>query len=718
MGATYISQGHDLYVTLRCSTESEVGESIFFSDDSLDGFTINFSYGNIWMLSSSNNNKSDLIRIHADDDASLGPATITITATSSMTNVVHTIDVELIVESMPAALPAPEFNCDPQPIDSDAIASWEHKMIADGSGGTWDRGGEYWGDATRIGSIGWEAGTWYYDGQRAFIQIADYTGDSSWYEEADRVEAMYRTAVIENGSVAGYKNFAEGLALAYEREDNDPEKTLDAQAIAILAGVGPYWVEVTDVYSIRECSYNVNSRIMAKRIGLSIDDVNLSRHVDSLLGMLDQWFRTGTMETSSGYFLQPYMVGLASEALINWYEYTIAQHALDSEFDVDTRVPHYLTIAGDWLMGKTGEQWNAWNPEYGCWNYKIWYTSGEVNVSNIDFVESHDYDRLLNQLITPLFGWLYKVHGETNGAAYRTFGDAAFTYGVSMDYSQGKEFSQNYRWSVDYVQWRLNNPWANDDAGPVISNISRDILTSQSVYVTWKTDEAAFGIVEYGLTTEYGSTANGVYLKTSHRQQLNELTPGTDYHHRIKTTDSSGNVSYSSDQVLVVPIPGDANLDGVVDARDMARLGAHWNISNATWEDGDFNQDGLVNARDAAILAANLGVILRAPAEAVRESIPFVGPLPYNTMPATRPSIAPVGRSREGENLLFAKSAVKMPSQDAIAVLDAAISQEYGPQSETTLLGRQRLVWTSTVSRRQSHPREVESPDGLSLWTE
>ena len=51
------------------------------------------------------------------------------------------------------------------------------------------------------------------------------------------------------------------------------------------------------------------------------------------------------------------------------------------------------------------------------------------------------------------------------------------------------------------------------------------------------------------------------------------------------------------------PIPGDANLDGRVDAIDFAILAAHYGMTTgATWADGDFNGDGAVNFTDFMIL--------------------------------------------------------------------------------------------------------------------
>jgi hypothetical protein len=61
--------------------------------------------------------------------------------------------------------------------------------------------------------------------------------------------------------------------------------------------------------------------------------------------------------------------------------------------------------------------------------------------------------------------------------------------------------------------------------------------------------------------------------------------------------------------VVEVPeptVPGDANVDGVVDDKDASILGARWHQpSGANWLDGDFNDDDVVDDRDAAILAAH-----------------------------------------------------------------------------------------------------------------
>ena len=62
-----------------------------------------------------------------------------------------------------------------------------------------------------------------------------------------------------------------------------------------------------------------------------------------------------------------------------------------------------------------------------------------------------------------------------------------------------------------------------------------------------------------------------------------------------------------NDVVLAVePEPGDANLDGRVDIKDLAILAANYRKHvTGGWTQADFNNDGVVDVKDLAILAAN-----------------------------------------------------------------------------------------------------------------
>ena len=86
-----------------------------------------------------------------------------------------------------------------------------------------------------------------------------------------------------------------------------------------------------------------------------------------------------------------------------------------------------------------------------------------------------------------------------------------------------------------------------DTTPPVISNVQSSAITASSATITWTTDEASNSVVEYGLTTSYGSTASNPANVTSHSIPLSSLSANTLYHYRVKSTDAAGNTATSGD---------------------------------------------------------------------------------------------------------------------------------------------------------------------------
>jgi hypothetical protein len=73
----------------------------------------------------------------------------------------------------------------------------------------------------------------------------------------------------------------------------------------------------------------------------------------------------------------------------------------------------------------------------------------------------------------------------------------------------------------------------------------------------------------------------------------------------VTQIDSFGQASVDSTSVLIESTyAGDANLDGIVDVRDLAMLSSGWRHAG-TWSSGDFNYDGIVNSQDLGLLASN-----------------------------------------------------------------------------------------------------------------
>ena len=90
-----------------------------------------------------------------------------------------------------------------------------------------------------------------------------------------------------------------------------------------------------------------------------------------------------------------------------------------------------------------------------------------------------------------------------------------------------------------------------DTIPPTISSVTLSSITSSGASVSWTTNEPVNTQVDYGLTASYGnsSTLNSS-LVTSHSATLSGLSAGTAYHYRVKSRDSAGNLSQSSDNTL------------------------------------------------------------------------------------------------------------------------------------------------------------------------
>src|SRR5205814_9724398 len=72
---------------------------------------------------------------------------------------------------------------------------------------------------------------------------------------------------------------------------------------------------------------------------------------------------------------------------------------------------------------------------------------------------------------------------------------------------------------------------------------------------------------------------------------------------------------------------GDADLNGVVDSLDFARLAGHFGNTNEGWSHGDFNFDGVVDTTDFNLLAANFGQTLPGATPAGSAGVVSVGTL-------------------------------------------------------------------------------------------
>lgn len=86
-----------------------------------------------------------------------------------------------------------------------------------------------------------------------------------------------------------------------------------------------------------------------------------------------------------------------------------------------------------------------------------------------------------------------------------------------------------------------------DTTPPVISAVAAGSISDTQATITWTTNEAATSVVNYGLTTAYGSTASTTGYTTAHSVALTGLTPQTTYHYKVTSADAASNSAQSSD---------------------------------------------------------------------------------------------------------------------------------------------------------------------------
>jgi hypothetical protein len=260
-----------------------------------------------------------------------------------------------------------------------------------------------------------EAHVWYYDGARVFYQITDYTNDPKWNQFAENCMETYRGYVFElNGKVPGWRIFPHGLYMHFKRTGDEKSKEA-AILLSKNAKYAPVGGDPGEEQS-RETAYCINAYLVAEAIG-EPRHPKLKQAVEYALGHIEQWFVQNVSRNWA-----PFMFGLTCEALIAYHD----------KVNKDPRILPAIKMGLD-------ECWKrAWIEEKQAFFYRA---DNPTNAAPG-----------LNLLVAPAFAWVYLQTGDIK---YRDRGDRVFAGGVCGAWLDGgKQFSQNYRWSFDYIKWR------------------------------------------------------------------------------------------------------------------------------------------------------------------------------------------------------------------------------------------------------------------------
>jgi hypothetical protein len=305
----------------------------------------------------------------------------------------------------------------------------------------------------------YEGGVWYYDGERVFYQIGDYQNESSWQTTcAQWVGNAYLPSILRNnGGEHGYEVFTRGFRMDAEKTGSMASK----QAVHLLASAASYAYPhtTTNPLAMRENSYALEALLDDEAVNGAVYAFD-TKTMEGMLGQLDQIF----ISKQFNVYYSPFMVGLMANALIQYY----------TEKNPDPRIPYYLKKALDGLWDLTwSDTEHGFN--YQCWPDGCYSTPSDAGYYPPAGPHSHVVFPNLNLLIAPAYAWMYLHTGDPKD---RERADTIFSDGVVYsDWYQGKQFSQNMRWSFDYVKWREQ---ANAQAGPLPTNAAPPVIAISS----------------------------------------------------------------------------------------------------------------------------------------------------------------------------------------------------------------------------------------------
>jgi len=271
-----------------------------------------------------------------------------------------------------------------------------------------------------------------------------------------------------SGSQSGYTVFPDGLAMAAAASGDTRNLTALASFVVSLPGqpnggggyvkfgglVDPTYVRETayalKVYNVLELAgyprvYWVGGafpQFGAPSSGTSVDLAErtttmlleiLSEDVDGINARL--------------FAKQPFMDGLAMEALIQRWQIT---H--------DPRIPYVVKREIDDLKANWYDStnhtlfYNTGSDGPGCSLNSYWFGSANSSLCGTGPAGTSATAVVLNNLYSPAWAWYWRVCGGCG--TYQADGDDLFQHSFDNATSSGKEFSQLYRWSFDYVRWR------------------------------------------------------------------------------------------------------------------------------------------------------------------------------------------------------------------------------------------------------------------------
>jgi hypothetical protein len=536
MGTDGKGNPQTISVHFACNWGSDTGQDS--EEQNLD------SAKNLGYCPNANNNVRDLnIRLRVSPDTVPGPYQVTFTL--GMNGVSQDATYDFTVLPTPTAPAKPQLTAKAIP----GLGTWEKQMYELGKKWCIYRD-EQNAAGNFVDNWGWTGDAWFYDGGRVYQSIDLYTAaaghplHAAWQHCALTILNPYANYLVANkGNMAGYSIFTYGMAMNYWRTKSEVMK----KGVIAVSTEGPQRVSCgsIDIGGIRENAYRSNAWMTNEMLGAPRWPL-LQRNIDKLMGNLNM---AAQGDTES---VHPFMIGLGMDALIHWYELNLA------EGHPDYRVLPVIKEALDGLWR------NSWLPKENMFRYAPFRLPPN---------EGNEYTNL-NNLVSEAYAWYWMMTGDTTE---RDRGDLLFAHAFDNPDGygwSGKQFSQEFEFSFDFVRYRqgqptssvieANNPYGGPyaDTDPPISekvncdpnyfpNCKAGSIGSTTATIFWMTYKPATTQLLYGTTASYGQMSPiDKAMVYNHVVNLTGLQPGTTYHFRTKSVDRAGNVGSMKDMTF------------------------------------------------------------------------------------------------------------------------------------------------------------------------
>jgi ECF sigma factor/Concanavalin A-like lectin/glucanases superfamily len=151
---------------------------------------------------------------------------------------------------------------------------------------------------------------------------------------------------------------------------------------------------------------------------------------------------------------------------------------------------------------------------------------------------------------------------DASGVTQMRFSDDGVSFGAAVSYATSSSWSLSSGDGIKIVSVQYKDAvgnWSNaisanitlDTAAPILSGVSAVSSTPTTGTISWSTNEVSTTVVDYGTTATYGqSSPINSTLVLAHNLVLNGLSPATNYHYRVRSSDAAGNESIGNDAVL------------------------------------------------------------------------------------------------------------------------------------------------------------------------